>query len=742
MNRRTPLASNARRVVLPESLERRVLLHAGEDHLGVVTAPLEGAESAIVRINAGGKDFTDAAGLTWSADAGFAGGKALRSKFAVAATTDDGLFSNRRTGAFAYTVPAADGAYTLSLGFVDTLNKPGKRLFNVDAEGQRIENSLDIVARSGGKRTALFTSYTVNVTGGALDLIFTGVKGKPVVSAISLTPALQQPTAPTPDGSTLPPAAPFALAAITQSSSEIALTWTDASNDETSFELQRSFSGHGFTSLTTLAPDTSAYTDTGLEPDRVYTYRVRAVSAAGASAWTVTTTSRTQAVPEPAPPPATAPNAPANLSAQIVNDVQVQLAWSDQSSDETGFYVERALNGAAFAKLTSLPADTITYVDTMTSIGNTYAYRVSAVSDAAGTSSASDPQSVTIQPPVTQPVPEPEPQPQPQPEPGPTPEPEPTPEPVPEPPPGPETRPIDTFTDISWSDRPAAPLGKAEALRAVVDNKLYVFAGFTSSGPVATSDVFDPAENAWAPIADMPRRLTHAGVAVEGRDVYFAGGYIGTGNGFDQQFGTAEVWKYNVDANAYTPMPDLPAARAGGGLVTLGRELHFFSGNDAARGDVVDHYVLNLDNPAAGWTARAALPTARSHMGYAAFAGQIYAIGGQTGNDASLTTVALVHAYDPATDQWTARASMTEAISHISGSTFVLGNRILVAGGETAHEKPTASVLAFDPAANKWTRLESLPEPRFSGVAAAIEDVIFFAGGSADQAVYRGTPLL
>jgi N-acetylneuraminic acid mutarotase len=301
----------------------------------------------------------------------------------------------------------------------------------------------------------------------------------------------------------------------------------------------------------------------------------------------------------------------------------------------------------------------------------------------------------------------------------------------------------DTFTQVTWSTRADGPIGRAEALRAVVDGKLYVFAGFSGDdGPVVRSDVYDPAANSWTQIADMPRRLTHAGVAVVGHDVYFAGGYIGIGRAYTQQFGTKEVWRYNVDDDSYTRMPDLPADRAGGGLVAVGRELHYFGGNNAARQDVADHYVLSLDDTGAGWSARAAMSGGgRSHMGYVELGGKIYAIGGQIGNDEALTTKSLVQVYDAATDTWTNKASMPKGISHISSATFVMGGRIVVIGGETAHNASIGDAYAYDPGTDKWTKLTSLPAPRFSGVAAAIDGVIYFTSGSSQRTTYRGTPV-
>lgn len=806
-----PLASRAPASLEP--LEARRLMHADHEHLGsgaagagvaANSAPLNPAGSVFVDAGNVKLPFTDAAGqITWGVDAGAAlGGKPVRGKFAVAGTEDDALFASRRQGKlFAFSVPvAADGLYTLSLLFVDTVKKPGKRLFNVDAEGQRLETSLDIVARAGGPRTALVLSHDLTATGGTFDLALSRVKGAAVLSGFSLAPAVGAEPEP-PVGQPRPPAAPTNVTAAAQSSSAVALAWSDNSGDETGFEIARAAgASSSFVPLRTLPAGATAHVDgQGLEPGRTYLYRVRAVSPAGASAWSEVATVATPAVTPTLPaaptnlaaqalaptavslswthtgggdnntsleiersadggatftplatlPPGSAnshldtggslapasayayrvravngagasawsnlatvttpaagtpvaPAAPTNLAAQALGPTSVALTWTDNSPNETGFVVERSTDGGAFAPIATTPADAEQHADTTVSPGATYAYRVRAT-NGAGASVASNEQSVTT--PTT---------------PGPT----------------------DAFTQINWSARAAGPIGRAEALRAAIGGKLYVFGGFSGDdGPVARSDVYDPATDTWTRIADMPTRLTHAGAAADGRDVYFVGGYIGTGPGYKQQFGTLEVWRYNVDADAYSRLPDLPAARAGGGAAVIGRTLHYFGGNDAARQDVGDHFALNLDNPDAGWSSRAALPDARSHMGYAALGGLIYAIGGQTGNDEGLTTTAAVHAYDPAADAWSPRASMPKAVSHVSSSTVVIGGRILVFGGETGHNQPIADAYAFDPAANAWATLTPLPAPRFSGVAAAIGDLLYFTSGSSKQDTFLGTPV-
>jgi len=93
---------------------------------------------------------------------------------------------------------------------------------------------------------------------------------------------------------TNPPVAPSSLMATTVSSSEIDLAWVDNSNDETSFEVERSLDGTNFSLLTTLAADTTSYPDTGLSAATTYFYRVLASNGAGSSAFSNVASDTTQ----------------------------------------------------------------------------------------------------------------------------------------------------------------------------------------------------------------------------------------------------------------------------------------------------------------------------------------------------------------------------------------------------------------------------------------------------------------
>jgi hypothetical protein len=83
------------------------------------------------------------------------------------------------------------------------------------------------------------------------------------------------------------PDQPSALIATAVSDSEIDLTWTDNSTDETGFEVWRATDGGTIYTLhDTTAPNITSYADTGLTSLHVYHYKVRASRAGAASAYT------------------------------------------------------------------------------------------------------------------------------------------------------------------------------------------------------------------------------------------------------------------------------------------------------------------------------------------------------------------------------------------------------------------------------------------------------------------------
>jgi hypothetical protein len=87
----------------------------------------------------------------------------------------------------------------------------------------------------------------------------------------------------------------------------------------------------------------------------------------------------------PPPPPPVTVNAPSNLVATVLK-TGVSLRWTDNSTNESGFYLERRASRQDWVRVATLGAGTTSFVDT---IGRgTYDYRVQAFDATAGVTSA------------------------------------------------------------------------------------------------------------------------------------------------------------------------------------------------------------------------------------------------------------------------------------------------------------------------------------------------------------------
>ena len=83
----------------------------------------------------------------------------------------------------------------------------------------------------------------------------------------------------------LAPKAPSSLTAKAASSTQINLTWTDASSNEEGFKIELSLDGKTYVQVATVGANVKAYSSTGLSAAKKYYYRVRSYHSGGDSAY-------------------------------------------------------------------------------------------------------------------------------------------------------------------------------------------------------------------------------------------------------------------------------------------------------------------------------------------------------------------------------------------------------------------------------------------------------------------------
>ncbi|HEU4389073.1 MAG TPA: fibronectin type III domain-containing protein, partial [Blastocatellia bacterium] len=89
------------------------------------------------------------------------------------------------------------------------------------------------------------------------------------------------------------PVPPGNMVAVAASAKRINLAWTDNSNDEVGFKIERSRDGFSFSLIATVDVNSISHSDPGLRPNRTYYYRVRSFNALGDSAYSNTASART-----------------------------------------------------------------------------------------------------------------------------------------------------------------------------------------------------------------------------------------------------------------------------------------------------------------------------------------------------------------------------------------------------------------------------------------------------------------
>jgi titin len=225
-----------------------------------------------------------------------------------------------------------------------------------DETGFNIHHNGQIV----GNTTADTTTYALSNLTPATTYIFSvkafNSAGESGATSVVFTTA--QPTT--------VPTAPSNLQANNITTTSATLTWTDNSNDETSFKLYKEGQR-----VANIPANRTSYALSNLTPSTTYTYNLVAYNHAGESNAT-TTTFTTQTT-------ATVPSTPTNLQANNITTTSAILTWSDNSNNEDGFNIYK---DGLTNLIATVPANTTDYALSNLSPATTYTYSIRAFNSA------------------------------------------------------------------------------------------------------------------------------------------------------------------------------------------------------------------------------------------------------------------------------------------------------------------------------------------------------------------------
>ena len=181
------------------------------------------------------------------------------------------------------------------------------------------------------------------------------------------------------------PSAPGSLTVTGATTSSISLSWTDSTGEDF-YGIEVSPDGLGSWSLAGTAPaNTTTFTHTPLAESVQRYYRVNGINKAGGGVYSSTVNSWT------------VPLAPTSLTATAVSSSQIDLAWTDVSTGNQSYKVERSTDNVNWTEIaTGLAANATSYSAVGLTGSTLYYFRVRAA-NAARDSAYSNTASATTQ---------------------------------------------------------------------------------------------------------------------------------------------------------------------------------------------------------------------------------------------------------------------------------------------------------------------------------------------------------
>lgn len=162
---------------------------------------------------------------------------------------------------------------------------------------------------------------------------------------------------------------PVVLTALAVSMSQINLSWTNNSNKVVDLYVERARSSNGpWKRVITVPPNATSCANSGLPAATTYYYRVMANGAPYSNVASAKTLSRVT------------DRAPGNLIATAISSNQIDLSWSDNPGDITGFKIERCegKDCSNFIEIASVAANVTSYQNIDLTALTSYSYRVRA----------------------------------------------------------------------------------------------------------------------------------------------------------------------------------------------------------------------------------------------------------------------------------------------------------------------------------------------------------------------------
>ncbi len=293
-----------------------------------------------------------------------------------------------------------------------------------------------------------------------------------------------------------------------------------------------------------------------------------------------------------------------------------------------------------------------------------------------------------------------------------------------------------------WEQMSSMNTARNGAASCVIDNKIYVFGGYTYTAGVtvtASVEIYNTENNEWSVAKNMDQAKATTCSDMINNKVYLMGGWAKINNEW-QALNTNLEYDYETDS--YFEKQSTPLNIGFGASCIHDSLIYTFGGMSQESNDnLVKSWIYNPYTDT--WDSICDMKF--RHLGPAqVINNKIYVIGGpeQSVNNGQVTgtITGKVEMYDPGTDSWEEKAEIPHPVSDFIS--VVHNGKILVFGGDTGAWGPYNStgsnlIQEYDPAENKWYKKHGMPFKRAAMTGQKVGKHVYIIGGLENGRIYN-----
>ncbi len=272
---------------------------------------------------------------------------------------------------------------------------------------------------------------------------------------------------------------------------------------------------------------------------------------------------------------------------------------------------------------------------------------------------------------------------------------------------------------IVWKKLASLPEGYNGGEAVTLNNEIYFVAGRTKTSKSTSFFKYNPKDNQWVKLADVPKPATNFALAAVKGKIYAIGGDV---------FQDANR-EYDPKTNTWKLLVPMPTARQHINCGIYDDEIYIAGGLTSWKSITTKHEVFNTASNT--WSEKAAIPYLVQNASVVTIDSLIYVLGGAGTEDDIWGDVLTVETYNINTNSWKHISELPQLL--FGTAAVVLNKDIVVLGGQTmidGKDDTSKKVFIYKPKSDQWIETSSLPIKNVFFACTTIGNSIYVIGGT------------